>query len=113
MPFEEEAGFARFLHQVNLQSIISYVVTAGLFALFLVFGLRPLLRLLGRVVEQAEALPEIAEARKRIEGKAEELPAGVLSDDGLRVSGRHSNLIEFAKKNPRLFAQYLKTWLAE
>jgi len=113
MPLEEETGFERLLRQVNLQSIISYVVTAGLFALFLVFGLRPLLRLLGRAVEQAEALPQIAEARKGIEGAAAELPAGVMSDDGLRVSGRHTNLVEFAKKNPRLFAQYLKTWLAE
>lgn len=110
---EVEGGLERAMGQINVQSIISYVITAGLFALFLVFGLRPLLRVLGRAVERAEALPEISEARRKLEAPGEELPAGVMSDDRMRIGGRHSNLVEFAKKNPRLFAQYLKTWLAE
>lgn len=110
----EEAVVSRVVRGINWQTVITYIITAVLFALFFVFGLRPLLRVLSKALEEGagRAALEIGESKRRVgeEGAVEELPAGVM-EQGMQIGERQARIIEFAKKNPRLFAQYLKAWL--
>lgn len=110
MAAEVESLMERILRQLNVQSIITYTITAFLFALFFIFGLGPLIRLLSKTVERGEAVPELPEEKKGLEPGAEELPSAAFMEQA-KIGERQANLIQFAKQNPRLFAQYLKTWL--
>jgi len=104
---EVETVVDRMVRQIDIQSLITYVITAVLFAMFFIFGLKPLMRLLTSTVSETEAVKRIAEGAGA-EEEEEELPEiGVSQDRG----GRHRQLMDFAKKNPRLFAQYLKSMM--
>jgi flagellar M-ring protein FliF len=109
---EEITVTERISQQVDLQNIITYIVTALLFALFFVFGLRPMMRLLTKTIETAmvpaPALP--SEGEEYSEHKVE-LPPGLRIPGAEEMTDRQSQLILIAQKNPRVFAQYLKGWM--
>lgn len=100
----------RLVDSVNWQSIVYYLVTALLFALFFIFALKPMLRIVGTTLEAGRGAPALSAARE--EGTpGEELPSGMFEGEMERLSRQQSDIQAFAQKNPRLFAQYLKNWL--
>ncbi len=109
----EEGALGKIVETVDWQLIIKYVIWALLAAIFFIFALKPMIRALSKSLSEvrpvAEELPETARGREAVEG--EELPAGVFEGDLERLGEKQTNLIGFAQKNPRLFAQYLKNWL--
>lgn len=107
---EIEKPFDRFLEILDWQSIIKYAITALLIAIFLIFGFRPLANSLSMILSVSKSREELAAAPG--EGRrVEELPEGVFKGDLALAGEKQTNLVGFAKKNPRLFAQYLKNWL--
>jgi flagellar M-ring protein FliF len=113
MVVEEESLTDRLLDQIDLQYMITYVITVFLFVLLFFFGLKPLVRVLLKTVAVGVPGAEVPEEKSKKEdgGSEEELSAGLLVDQAEAVGDKQANLIQFAKKNPRLFAQYLKGWL--
>ncbi len=110
---EEETISDRFLQEIDWQSMITYVITAILFALFFVFGLKPLLSMLSKTVKDAEMSRGLPEGKREIEGAggSDELPPGVSMEGAAKLGERESQLVNFAQTNPKLFAQYIKSWL--
>jgi len=104
----------RISQQVDLQSVVTYIITALLFALFFVFGLRPIMRLLAKTIETAMVPAPALPTEPEEEGaeRKVELPSGLRIPGAEEMADRQSQLIAIAQKNPRLFAQYLKGWMA-
>jgi flagellar M-ring protein FliF len=108
---EEETAMERVMQQIDWRSIVVYVTIAILFALFFIFGLRPLMGMISKTMEWAKAYTALAERRRgrEPEGPEEELLPGL--DKARQFGEKQSQLLNFAKKNPKLFAQYLKSYL--
>jgi len=111
---EPETTMNRILGQLNMQSLIKMLTTAFLIALFIVFALKPTLRMLSRTFEAAKPSELAGEKRRElgVAGDESEVPAESLLDKAVQQLGqKQTSLMQFAQKNPRLFAQYLKNWL--
>jgi hypothetical protein len=67
--------------------------------------------MISKTMEGAKAYTAFAERRRgrETEGPEEELLPGL--DKARQFGEKQSQLLNFAKKNPKLFAQYLKSYL--
>lgn len=103
----------RIMSEVNWQSVITYVTTALLFAIFIIFGLKPVIKMISKTIESIKPFAELAEGRAELrEPGAPALEGEKLIDIAVQKLGKkQTSLVDFAQKNPRLFAQYLKNWL--
>ncbi len=110
---QEEASMADSLvEKIDWQSMISYMITAVLFALFFVFGLKPLLNMLSKSVGEVEEKRKLIEGKKQLEADSDdELPPGMQADGTAKAGTKESQLINFAETNPKLFSQYIKGWI--
>ena len=114
---EVESVTDRLMQQIDWQSMITYMVTAIIFALFFVFGLKPLLSTLSKTVESAEIAAALPQGSTGSPGAVaggtatpDELPPGIRGDDA-QLGTKETQLVNFAESNPKLFAQYIKNWL--
>lgn len=110
--FERETTAERLLQGIDWQSVITYLITALLFVLFFVFGLKPLLGMLSKAVMEGGVAGRLPVGRKEVGGlPSEELPPGLGLDGATKLSEKENQLLNFAQSNPKLFAQYIKSWL--
>ena len=111
-PVQEEGMAVSFLQKIDWQSMITYMITAILFALFFVFGLKPMLSILSKSVEDVEKKHKLSERKMELESEAAEgLPPGVEAGGAVKSGGKETQLVNFAQTNPKLFAQYIKSWI--
>jgi len=110
---ERPSTVDRIVGAINWQSVITYVITALLFAIFIIFGLKPVIKMLSRTIESIKPIPELVEGKAELrEPGAPALGGDMLIDKAMQKLGqKQATLLDFAQKNPRLFAQYLKNWL--
>jgi flagellar M-ring protein FliF len=110
--FEPETVTDRFIRQIDWQSMITYLITAILFALFFIYGLKPLLKILSKTVEKVEVAGRFTD-RGQETGRLEtdEFPHGIPTPGAVKPGEKEGQLLNFAKTNPKLFAQYLKSWI--
>lgn len=109
---ERTTAVDRIMDQINWQSIISYITTALLFAVFIIFGLKPVIRMLSRTIESIKPVAELSEGRRELREPGAPAIGDTLLDKAVQQMGeKQASLLQFAQKNPRLFAQYLKNWL--
>ncbi|MCX8044271.1 MAG: flagellar basal-body MS-ring/collar protein FliF [Desulfobacterota bacterium] len=110
---EAPSAVERIIGEINWQSVITYIITAFLFAIFIIFGLKPLLKMVSRTIELVKPAAELGEGRAELrEPGAPAIGGEQLIDLAVQKLGqKQASLLEFAQKNPRLFAQYLKNWL--
>jgi len=113
--FEREGTMDKIMNQLNWQSIITMLTTAFLIALFIVFALKPIIRMVSRTLETVRPAGEFPDKRRELGvagGPEDDMPMDGLLDKAVEQLGqKQTTLIQFAQKNPRLFAQYLKNWL--
>ncbi len=108
----EETALERLVKEIDWESIITYIITAILFAVFFIFGLRPILRMISSAMQEAPQPRELPERRPGEAAEGEMLPPSAFEEKALEQLGeKQTGLVTFAQKNPRLFAQYLKNWL--
>jgi flagellar M-ring protein FliF len=106
----EEASFMdKTVNFVDWQSIVKYLILGLLFIIFIFVALKPTIEILSKTVS------EIQPGRQRYEngtvrgqGDSRELPSIGESES---ASKKQRQITDFARKNPRLFSQYLKAMM--
>jgi flagellar M-ring protein FliF len=106
----EEASFMdKTVNFVDWQSTVKYLILGLLFIIFIFVALKPMIKILSKTVS------EIQPGRQRYEegtvggqGDFGDLPTFGESE---ATSKKQRQINDFARKNPRLFSQYLKTMM--
>lgn len=89
---------------------IFYIIILILVALFFVLGLKKIIRILEKASEEEKTAARLkSKEKKQLEEGMEEKLEHVLSGAD-KPGGKLKQLRNFARKNPKLFAQYLKGW---
>ncbi len=107
---EVDSLMERTVNLVDWQSAVKYLFMGLLFIVFLFAGLKPMIRILNKSISEIPTggRAQLVRGGGGDEGDMEELPA-IGEGDG--TSSKQRQIVDFAKKNPRLFAQYLKTMM--
>lgn len=105
---EEIPVLQKIAEQVNIQALTRLVVIAFLFIALYMLAIKPLIRMVSQSFEAAEK-SKLEAARLELEKQERQELAGAIAGKQQQVGGRQGQLIEFAKQNPKLFAQYIKT----
>jgi len=108
LALEKDTFMDKTVGLIDWSATVRYLFMGLLFVIFLFVGLKPMIRILNKT------LSEIPSGKHRMieggGGSAEEigeLPA-IGESEG---TNKQRQIVDFAKKNPRLFAQYLKTMM--
>lgn len=106
---EEYSFMDKTFNFVDWQATIKYFILGFLFIIFIFVALKPMIKILSKT------LSEIQPGRQRyVEGAVSgqgdygELPALGETESS---SNKQRQITDFAKKNPRLFSQYIKTMM--
>jgi len=110
LEIEEDTLMERTVNLVDWQSAVKFLFMGLLFIIFLFVGLKPMIRILNKTISELPAggRTQLVEGGVRGEGELDDLPA---IGEGDASSSKQRQIVDFAKKNPRLFAQYLKTMM--
>ena len=109
LEIEEDSFMDKTVNLVDWQSAVRYLFLGLLFIIFIFVALKPMIKILNK------SIGEIQPGKKRyIEGAVSD--SGEMSDlpalgESETTSGKQRQITDFAKKNPRLFSQYLKTMM--
>ena len=87
---------------------IFYMIITLLVTVFLIFALRFIIKKLEKTLEKENPFSKLNVEKRQLQDRMEE-KKGIRSDVG-RTDGMRKQLLDFARKNPILFAQYLKNW---
>jgi hypothetical protein len=85
---------------------IFYMIITPLVTVFLIFALRFIIKKLEKTLEKENLFSKLNVEKRQLQDRMEE-KKGIRSDVG-RTDGMRKQLLDFARKNPILFAQYLK-----
>lgn len=107
LELEKDTFMDKTVGFIDWPSTLRYLFMGLLFIVFLFVGLKPMIRLLNKTMSELPAARQQLVSGTGAEGELEELPA-IGENEG---TSKQRQIVDFAKKNPRLFAQYLKTMM--
>ena len=87
---------------------IFYMIITPLVTVFLIFALRFIIKKLEKTLEKENPFSKLNVEKRQLQDRMEE-KKGIRSDVG-RTDEMRKQLLDFARKNPILFARYLKNW---
>jgi len=106
---EEDTFMDKTANLVDWQSAVRYLFLGLLFIVFIFVALKPMIKMLNKSIGELQpGRQRYVEGAVAGEGEMGDLPALGESDS---TSGKQRQIMDFAKKNPRLFSQYLKTMM--
>jgi flagellar M-ring protein FliF len=106
----EEASFMdKIVNLVNWQPTVKYLILGLLFIIFIFAALKPMIKILNKTVSEIQpGRQRYEEGTVRGQGGSGE-PSAIGESES--TSNKKRQISDFAKKNPRLFSQYLKTMM--
>jgi flagellar M-ring protein FliF len=106
----EEASFMdKIVNLVNWQLTVKYLILGLLFIIFIFAALKPMIKILNKTVSEIQpGRQRYEEGTVRGQGGSGE-PSAIGESES--TSNKQRQITDFAKKNPRLFSQYLKTMM--
>jgi flagellar M-ring protein FliF len=106
---EENSFMDKTFNLVDWQSTVKYFILGLLFIIFIFVALKPMIKILSKTVSEIQpGRQRYVEGAVSGQGDLGELPA--LGESELS-SNKQRQITDFAKKNPRLFSQYIKTMM--
>jgi flagellar M-ring protein FliF len=106
---EEVSFMDKTVNFVDWQSTVKYLILGLLFIIFIFVALKPMIKILRKMVSESQPGGQrYEEGTVGGQGDSGELPA--FGESGA-TSKKQRQISDFARKNPRLFSQYLKTMM--
>ncbi len=102
----EASSTGKTLNLSDWQSTVRYLIVGLLFIIFIFVALKPMIKILSRTVgETPQSRHRDKEGTTRDQGDSSAI------GESKPTSNKQRQISAFAKKNPRLFSQYLKTMM--